>query len=343
MPVYKNHLWVSVCVAVFVAIINIVIYSVSATHNEITVSKGIFSGIMRSMATSSTFMDDVYTFRVEHIGRNIQDLITMFEKNNSSLGICVTAEIRSFNSDEKVSNTYCSHNESMIALMSENRRNDVVSGEERIRIGKKELGHVSWFLAPSKIRPLFRKMNGGYSVPLIYACIEILFFLLLSKIIRSYIAQKTPGDKALSYQETMTQLHQEKEDVISENDLLAENIARLQLQLSNITKITEHNKRHFAINGDLLYAQYSHPYTNLYYASGKCLKIRCSLAILENSFPIHWIRINRSCVVNSQAIRERGIEYKSDKKSTLIIQIKNKPIELEVGKNYEEQLVQVFS
>ncbi|CAM3551771.1 LytTr DNA-binding domain protein [Vibrio aerogenes CECT 7868] len=343
MPVYKNHIWISVSVAVFVAIINIVIYSVSATHNEITVSKGVFTGIMRSMATSSTFMDDVYTFRVEHIGRNIQDLITMFEKNNSSLGICVTAEIRSFNSDDKVTNTYCSQNESMIALMSENRRNDLVSGEERIRIGQKELGHVSWFLAPSKVRPLFRKNSGDYSIPFIYACIEILFFLLLSRIIRTYIFKTSPDEDTHQNQTAMTQLHQEKEEIITENNLLAEHIAQLQLQLSNITKITEHNKRHFAINGDLLYAQYSHPYTNLYYASGKYLKVRCSLAILENSFPIRWIRINRSCVVNSQAIRERGIEYKSDKKSTLIIQIKNKPVELEVGKNYEEQLVQVFS
>ncbi|AUI87596.1 hypothetical protein BS333_14365 [Vibrio azureus] len=113
-----------------------------------------------------------------------------------------------------------------------------------------------------------------------------------------------------------------------------------QARLTNIGKIIDRNKRVFAINKDLLYAEYEHPYTNTVYTNGKKERPRCSLA--ES---LDLVRLNRSTLVNSSLIKEFGdIQTKKDKKSyQLVLQVKSKSIGLEISKQSETTLLKVFS
>lgn len=307
-----------------VVVSNLGVFIISKSDAEINVSKGVFAGTMLAWTKSQSFLDEVYTFNVDGIGGRIESLIDLYAETQSQLSICISIEIVSFSSEDREARSYCSEGKTIYSLTSDSGA-DVLSGREELKIGLKNMGHFSWYVANTKSVPFYQR---GSISPLFILVLTLVEVLIISYLIS--IARRT------------LEVSKASPPVSSEQIKL---LALQQSRLANIGKIIDRNKRVFAINKDLLYAEYEHPYTNTVYTNGKKERLRCSLAELKNSFSLDLVRLNRSTLVNSTLIREFGeIQTKKDKKSyLLVLQVKSKSVELEIGKQSETTLLKVFS
>lgn len=310
----------ALCIAALIVLSNLAIIKICKIENENHISKGVIDGTMVSWANSQSFLDEVYTFNVDGIAGRVESLILLYSRTQPEISICISVEINSFSHDDSEDRTYCSKGESLISMTSREGQH-VLSGSEEITIGLKKLGSLSWYVGNSKAVP-FYKRDGFCNMLVVLICFMQLSALLLTC---RFGKRKT---------------HNIKNESEPNEEVLA-----LTQRLSNIGKIIDRNKRVFAVNRDLLYASYEHPYTNTVYTNGKSERLRCSLVELENSFGVDLVRLNRSTLINQSIIADFGdVKSQKDKKSyQVVLEVKSKKIELEIGKQSEAEILKLFS
>ncbi|QUM81397.1 LytTR family transcriptional regulator DNA-binding domain-containing protein [Moritella sp. 5] len=319
----KNILFVSLLI--FCS--NLILYSLNNKAGEQEVSQRVFLGTMKSWVRSEAFLDGVYTFNIESITTNIKRLIEFNDENNSMSAICIAINLKSFSNEDAVSHTYCSKGYTLY-LLTTKHRGSITSEKENLTIGMLNLGSASWYIAESDNIPFYSRSELYWYYVFIITFIETLLFFVIMK------------NKHQDSTNSKTEIAESQESDILKK--LEEEVCCYQLKMININKIVERNKRVFAINKNVLYASYEHPYTNILYTNGTFERLRCTLAELEKSFPLDFIRLNRSTIVNTEIIKDYSTlttDTKTDR-YYLSLNLKNNNSLLEIGKKFEQSLLE---
>jgi len=315
----------------FIFCSNFVLFSLNNSAERQEINQRVFLGTMRFWVSSEAFLDRVYTFNIDSITAHIKNLITLHDQNNPMSVICIAINLKSFLNEDAASHTYCSEGYTLY-LLTTKHRGSIISEKENLEIGMLNLGSASWYIAESDNMPFYLRSEVYWYYVFIITFIEALLFLII-------IIKNKHRDGTNSSTEKGESEKNEESDTLKKLKAEADGY---RLQMINISKIVERNKRVFAINKNILYASYEHPYTNILYTNGKFERLRCTLSELEKSFPLDFIRLNRSTIVNAEIIKDYSTlttDAKTDRYN-LSLNLKNNNSLLEVGKTFEQSLLE---
>lgn len=327
----KKSLFALAILVVFIA--NMFTIVVSTRDDQFNVAKTALNGSINMLIKSPPFKDSVYTFNVFHTSNMLKDLVNSYDHEKFGASVCITIQIINFRAEDQDTNTYCSKGESIVSLTSPDRVSEVENGQVRLNIVNKDLGHISWFIAPSYNRPLMHRIIDLKKVPYISAFFQIAVILWFGMV--TFRRQDLDHDLEMISPNALVEIQGLKEEM----DAQSQTIELTTKRLTTIEKIIDNNKSQFVINKDVSYIEYKHPHANIFYQDGRSKKLRCSLVDIENSFPVQFVKINRSILLSQNYLTSGNVTIKKKgDKSYLSLKLKTQTKEIEVGATYSNSV-----
>ena len=333
----KKSLFALAILVVIVA--NIFTVVISQKDDQFKIANTTLSTSIQMLSKSTPFQGSVYNFKVSHISGTLTDLIHSYDEQNFGVSVCISIQLFNFRTEDQESQTFCSEGESMVKLTSADRVSDVDNGELRLIVLKKDLGSISWFIAPSYNRPLLQKFVNYEFVPYFSAFFQVAVIAWFGLVT---MRGTNEGSEQGGYDvETQMELAALREEM----NVQGQTLEMATKRFATIEKIIDNNKSKFFINKDISYVEYEHPTANIYYLDGRNNQLRSSLVDLENSFPVHLVKVNRSILVSQNFLSSGNatIQKKGDK-SYLILKLKNKKTkEIEIGATYAKTITSIMT
>jgi|GEM_PF-3506051 len=271
---------------------------------------------------TDSFLDDVYTFNIHGIRSSLKNFLAAYEQSNTNANMCIQVVVSSFSANDRDVSEHCTKGTSIPKLTANAANVALQTGSIPITIASKQLAVVSYYLARGQ-RALIGQITAYVFALMVLA--EILLLCAFGVAIKSLLASKN----SVAHQQPTEELEPSLE----------------QQSLNNIHKIINGNKRAFAVNEDVTLVTYKHPYSEIIYKSGLSTKIKCSLTDLEQSFPVPFVRLNRSTLVHKSLFdSSENVDIKASKDHHIVtIWIKGKQYELKVSNHYQDNLMQLIS
>ncbi len=253
---------------------------------------------------SSAFLSLIYDFNLKSLTEEAKSIL-----NRSPLKACIIIELESFSKLNEETEFICSNGLEMQSVPL-----DLYSvTRNTIKIGSRDMGEISYIV------PIVSSRLSS----ILFTFIEAIFFAALQLSVIFFVNKKLTVNSSLP---------------IANNAPLQEE-TKAVMALSNIKKIMDKNKNTFTVNDQIILACYEHPYTVLHKKNGKEDLIRCSLSELENSFPIEFIRVNRSTLFNKEYFYNDVLVTHEKSKMYLLIGKEKNMRKVEVGKQYESKIL----
>ncbi|OAJ94058.1 hypothetical protein APB76_12680 [Vibrio bivalvicida] len=280
------------------------------------------SALVVAWTKTDSFLDDVYTFNIHGIRSSLKNFLAAYEQSNTNANMCIQVTVSSFSADDRDVSEHCTKGASIPKLTANAANVTLHTGSIPITIASKQLAVVSYYLARGQ-RSLLGEITNFVLGLMVLA--EILLLCAFSVAIKSLLTSKN----SVEHQQPIEKLDASLE----------------QQSLNNIHKIINGNKRAFAVNEDVTLVTYKHPYSEIIYKSGLSTKIKCSLTDLEQSFPIPFVRLNRSTLVHKSLFdSSENVDIKASKDHHIVtIWIKGKEYELKVSNHYQDNLMHLIS
>ncbi|HHY0527493.1 TPA: LytTR family transcriptional regulator DNA-binding domain-containing protein [Vibrio parahaemolyticus] len=284
------------------------------TTNKLRIEKGVFDEAVRYRASSDLVYENAYYFNVAGLERHMNAFIESFEKKAPMISGCVSLKLISVNRHQQAERVACTRDDTLAKIASMPNR-DTFHGESQLKMGELDLGKVQWVVSNRIDLPWYKSLSLNPYLFFIFAMCQLGFFWFVHRCCES--RRESQIAKCTDFKPTA-------------DDSMAD------LRIKNIEKIISKNKRGFVLNKDFLYATYVHPYATLHFTNGTTQKILCSLSELENSFSDNYLKISRSCLINTETIGEYSqIKLgRTDKDHVLVIEVKGNEIRQEIGAAY---------
>lgn len=276
------------------------------------------ASLITAWTQTDSFLDDVYTFNIRGIESSLEAFLVAYHDSDIDAHICIRVTINSLAFDNRDTTEHCTQGASVSLLTSNASNLDLRSGSVPTRIASKDLAIVDYFISKGN-RALFNSPIWIFVLAVILCMSSFLIHYWVYTIDNS-AAKKTPNRKP---------------DKLSE----------AEQSLANIYKVVNNNKRHFAINGDIIVVLYKHPYSELIYKTGLSNKIKCSLSDLEHSFSLPLVRLNRSTLINRDILTSGDYsDIKAYKEGYLVnLKIKGRCLDIKVSNHYRNNLLDIIS
>ncbi|KJF89429.1 hypothetical protein [Photobacterium leiognathi] len=317
--IYQHRLFIITSVILFI-LINSSIYFLSKNKKfNFIEEKNNLNNLISKLIVSHEFQDNIYTDNIEDLKESLDSIVKYYNEIYPNLFICLSLNVNSFSKKQDNSIISCAEYNS-IRYIGNNFIVKNASGSSNITFNDKNFGILMWYISANEKNILSKfYLNSSFA--------DFLFFLEILLLLTS----------------TLFLINKKTNEVIIK-DLENQNKIMIQ-KINNVKNIVLKNKRSFPTNDKLIIASYYHPYTIIHFIDGKNDRLRCSLAELENSFELEFIRVNRSCMVVKQHLFSFGdISLSTDKSNhQLLLDIKGTIHTISIGKKYESQLISLLS
>lgn len=276
------------------------------------------ASLIMAWTQTDSFLDDIYTFNIRGIESSLEAFLIAYHNSDIDAHICIRVTISSLAFDNRDTTEHCTPQASVPLLTASASSLDLRTGSVPIRVASKDLAVVDYFISKGN-RSLF---NSPMWIFIFASMLCLSAFLILYS--NLYIDQCIPVKASDKYRDKLDNLEQ---------------------NLSNIEKVVNSNKRHFAINEDVIVVFYKHPYSEVIYKTGLSNKIKCSLSDLEHSFSLPLVRLNRSTLINRDILASGDYsDIKSCEKGYLIhLKVKERTLDITVSNHYKSNLVDIIS
>lgn len=301
----KNLLMLALLCVLNVVLIISFLYKEGDNHKKEFTKK-----LISAWTESDAFLDDVYTFNVQGITDSLTRLLSVYDGRNYK-NVCVLLNLNSFSGGANEIREECTNDITVSSMINESSSHPIHIFDIPLNIGNKNLGSI-------KIYESHYRQNNllVFNILFFVSCFCITFFAIYY-LLKFHISKK------------------EKESLVMG---LRDDTNKYERQLAALVKVIANNKQHFALNEDIVFVTYEHPYSNLFYKNGNTLSIRCSLLDLESLFFVDFIRLNKSTVVNKIFLKQEDTIFFHRNHSSVSIKIKKKDFEVNISPVFKENL-----
>lgn len=271
-----------------------------------TNSRNFAKRLIYAWTESDAFLDDIYTFNIQGITDSLTRLLSVYDNENYK-DICIILNLNSLSGGESKTEQVCTNNNAI----NNTTFNPFYIFDVPLSVGDIDFGQIKMY-----------ESNNSYNTGFI---LKMLFFISMVGYFLFFVYFFMIIYRLKSEKECL-------ENSSENNDIKNKN------KLNTLVKIISNNKQHFALNNDIVFATYEHPYSNLYYKNGNALAIRCSLLDLESLSLVDFVRLNKSSIVNSLFLKqEKIIGFRRDQ-SLVTVVIKKKEYEIIVSPVFKDNI-----
>lgn len=349
--------------------LNLLLFGLTSTKVAPDTNINITKNIISAWVHTDTFIDRVYTYNIDGVSDSIATLISAYNTDAFSNGMCITSTIRNFNETDQDNRTNCTRDTTLTELTSNAKDLELVTGQIDLKVGAKSLGTVEYYIATKSKAPFYeqiRNKKGFITLNLIINILSVALIFMLYRADLSKANNKVEQDIKTAKEIFDSKLYEMKRNyetavaqlkALHQNEI-GEKVVELQRSLKEsrdnatddtrlgiLKKISNGNKKVFPINDEVIYISYSHPDAKIYSKSKEERSFRSSLSDIITAFHVDFIHLNRKVMLNKAYIGNRNhvTLIESGKKLKVVLKSKTGEEEVEVTNACRDAFIQLLA